>query len=80
MFQEREEQLLKQLKANIGDEFDLSSLTLDKQVSPVEEVPTNTSSTKVSPAASCDAVKPCFHIDLRCVSVCVAGAAVLICI
>lgn len=80
MFQEREEQLLKQLKANIGDEFDLSSLTLDEPVSPVEEVPTNTSSTKVSPAACCDAVKPYFHIDLRCVCVCVAGAAVLICI
>lgn len=40
--------LLKQQKANPGDGFDLSSLTLEEPSSPVEEVVTNTSSTKVS--------------------------------
>lgn len=51
MLQEREEALLKQQKKNIGDVFDLSSLTLDEPPSPVEEVLTNTSSTKVSPTS-----------------------------
>lgn len=49
MLQEREEELLKQLKANIGDEFDLSSLTLDEPASPVEEIRTITSHITVSP-------------------------------
>ena len=47
MFQEREEALLKQQKENAGDVLDLSSLTLEEPSSPVEEVVTNTSSTKV---------------------------------
>lgn len=46
LLQEREEMLLKQQKANPGDGFDLSSLTLEEPSSPVEEVVTNTSSTK----------------------------------
>ncbi|XP_053181139.1 RING finger protein 10 [Scomber japonicus] len=46
LLQEREEMLLKQQKPNIGDCFDLSSLTLEEPASPVEEVVTNISSTK----------------------------------
>ncbi|XP_075881686.1 E3 ubiquitin-protein ligase RNF10 [Nelusetta ayraudi] len=46
LLQEREEELLKQQKANIGDGFDLSSLTLDEPASPVEEVQTITSHSK----------------------------------
>ncbi|XP_068559918.1 E3 ubiquitin-protein ligase RNF10 [Cebidichthys violaceus] len=45
LLQEREEMLLKQQKANVGDNFDLSSLTLE-ETSPVEEVVTTISSTK----------------------------------
>lgn len=40
--------LLKQQKASAGDSLDLSSLSLEEPSSPVEEVVTNTSSTKVS--------------------------------
>lgn len=40
--------LLKQQKPNTGDSFDLSSLTLEEPASPVEEVVTNISSTKVN--------------------------------
>ncbi|XP_070760022.1 E3 ubiquitin-protein ligase RNF10 isoform X2 [Enoplosus armatus] len=46
LLQEREEMLLKQQRAKPGDSFDLSSLTLEEPSSPVEEVVTNTSSTK----------------------------------
>ncbi|XP_054466997.1 RING finger protein 10 [Anoplopoma fimbria] len=45
LLQEREEMLLKQQKANVGDSLDLSSLTLEEP-SPVEEVVTTFSSTK----------------------------------
>lgn len=45
LLQEREEELLKQLKANIGDGFDLSSLTLDEPASE-PEVQTITSHSK----------------------------------
>lgn len=55
MLQEREEELLKQLKANIGDGFDLSSLTLDEPASE-PEVQTITSHSKVSPGCCCAAV------------------------
>lgn len=51
MLQEREEALLKQQKKNIGDVFDLSSLTLDEPPSPMEEVLTNVNSAKVSPTS-----------------------------
>ena len=40
--------MLKQQKANVGDSLDLSSLTLEEPSSPVEEVVTIFSSTKVS--------------------------------
>ncbi len=43
--------LLKQQKVSAGDSFDFSSLTLEES-SPVEDVVTNTSSTKVSLNAS----------------------------
>lgn len=55
VLQEREEELLKQLKANIGDGFDLSSLTLDEPASE-PEVQTITSHSKVSPGCCCAAV------------------------
>ncbi|XP_042344319.1 RING finger protein 10 isoform X1 [Plectropomus leopardus] len=41
LLQEREEMLLKKQKANVGDSFDLSSLTLEEPSSPEEEVVPN---------------------------------------
>lgn len=75
MFQEREEELQKQLKANIGDEFDLSSLTLEESLSPVEEVRTTSSHNKVSPG-HCSAAMVSFTLILR-VCVCVRAQPVL---
>ncbi|XP_022612014.1 RING finger protein 10 [Seriola dumerili] len=46
LLQEREEMLLKQVKANAADSFELSSLTLEDPPSPVEEVVTNVTSAK----------------------------------
>ncbi|XP_059193594.1 RING finger protein 10 [Centropristis striata] len=48
LLQEREETLLKQQKASVVDNLDLSSLTLEEPSSPVEEVVTN-SSTSTKP-------------------------------
>lgn len=48
VIKEQEEMLLKQHKGNAGDSLDLSSLTLEEPSSPVEEVVTNISCTKVS--------------------------------
>lgn len=46
--QEREEALVKRQKACSGDNLELSGLTMEEPASPVEEVVTTTSSTKVS--------------------------------
>lgn len=46
LLQEREEMLLKQQKANVGDSLDLSSLTLEEPCFPEEEVVTHYSITK----------------------------------
>lgn len=52
MLKEREEKLLKQQKANAGDNLDFSSLTLEESSPPVEDVVTTISSSKVSLDAS----------------------------
>lgn len=72
VLQEREEELHKQLKANTGDEFDLSSLALDEPPSPKEDVRTissHTPSAAVSPG--CCAAAVIFRLDLTHICVCV---------